>query len=224
MKSTGKHFEAEPVRLEKELVRGWLHEPDQAPIASIALFHGAGSNCEAPLLVAAADAFRGAGWLAFRGDLPYRQLRRTGPPSGSAKRDQAGIRRAAEELRVLAPGVPLCLAGHSYGGRQCSMLLAQDSSIAEGLLLLSYPLHPPNQPAKARTEHLSSLRTPTLFVHGTRDPFGTIADIEAAIRVIPAKTRLVVIEGAPHGVPPSAAASLPKLLWAIMNKDAEGAS
>lgn len=217
VKSTGKSFEA-------ELVRGWLHEPDQAPRASIALFHGAGSNCEAPLLVAAAEAFREAGWLAFRGDLPYRQLRRTGPPSGNAKRDRDGIRRAAEELSVLAPGVPLCLAGHSYGGRQCSMLLAEDQSIARGLLLFSYPLHPPNQPAKARTEHLASLRTPTVFVHGTRDPFGTIVELEAAISLIPAKTKLVVIEGAPHGVPPSAAASLPTLLWEIMNEDAEGAS
>lgn len=211
VKSTGKSFEA-------ELVRGWLHEPDQTPCATIALFHGAGSNCQAPLLVAAAEAFRDAGWLAFRGDLPYRQQRPTGPPTGSAKKDREGIRRAAQELRVLAPGIPLCLAGHSYGGRQCSMLLAEDSSIAQGLLLLSYPLHPPNQPAKARTEHLSSLRTPTLFVHGTRDPFGTIAELEAALRLIPSKTKLIPVEGAPHGVPPSIAASLPEWLWEIMNE------
>jgi uncharacterized protein len=208
-------------RLEGELVRGWLHQPEGAPPdgvpkAAIALFHGAGSNCESPLLVAVAEAFREAGWLAFRGDLPYRQQRPAGPPLGSSKQDREGIRRAAEELRVLAPGVRLCIGGHSYGGRQCSMLSAEDPTVAAALLLLSYPLHPPRQPAKPRTEHFIKLRVPALFVHGTRDPFGTIAELETATRLIPAKTALLPVEGAPHGLPPSIAASLPDRLQAIM--------
>ena len=209
MKSPGKRFE-------RELVRGFLHEPEQAARAAIAVFHGAGSNCESALMIAVAEAFCGAGWLAFRGDLPYRQQRPSGPPLGSAVRDREGIRRAAEELRALAPGGPLCLGGHSYGGRQCSMLAAEDPAVADALLLLSYPLHPPRQPGKARTEHFASLRTPALFVHGTRDPFGSIAELEAALRLIPARTRLIPVEGAPHGVPPKIAASLPERLSAIM--------
>lgn len=96
------------------------------------------------------------------------------------------------------------------------MLVADDTRAADALMLLSYPLHPPNQPAKARTEHLSSIQIPTLFVHGTRDPFGTIAELEAAIRLIPAKTKLLVIEGAKHGVPPATAKSFPEWLSAIM--------
>src|SRR5580658_8153563 len=79
-------------RFERELVRGWLHQPEGVPSAAIALFHGAGSNCESPLLIAVAEAFREAGWLAFRGDLPYRQLRPTGPPRGSSRNDREGIR------------------------------------------------------------------------------------------------------------------------------------
>jgi hypothetical protein len=203
-------------RLERELVRGWLYQPDAAPRGAIALFHGAGSNCESPLLIAVAEAFQNAGWLAFRGNLPYRQERPTGPPRGNSKRDREGVARAAEELRAIAPRVPICIGGHSYGGRQCSMLAAEDPAVADALLLLSYPLHPPREVHKPRTEHFPALRTPALFVHGTRDPFGTIAELEAAMQLIAAKTSLMPVEGAPHGLPPSIAASLPDRLQAIM--------
>lgn len=168
--------------------------------------------------MAVAEAFSKDHWLVFRGDLPYRQQHPTGPPRGNGSRDRDGIRRAAEELRKLAPGVPSCLAGHSYGGRQCSMVAAEDPSIAEALLLLSYPLHPPGEPEKSRTAHFPNLRAPALFVHGTRDPFASIAELETALRLIPARTRLITIAGAPHGVPSSAAAMLPEALWAIMNE------
>ena len=77
------------------------------------------------------------------------------------------------------------------------MLLAEEK-IAEGLLLLSYPLHAPGHPEKPRIEHLPKLHVPTLFVHGTRDPFGTIEEIENARKLIPAKTELLVVEGAGH--------------------------
>jgi hypothetical protein len=84
--------------------------------------------------------------------------------------------------------------GHSYGGRQASIALAEDPAIAVALLLLSYPLHPPGQPGRVRAAHLPDLRVPTLFVHGTRDPFGTVAEIEAARALIPARTGLLAVE------------------------------
>ena len=112
----------------------------------------------------------------------------------------------------------MCLGGHSYGGRQCSILAAENPTVADALLLLSYPLHPPRQPAKPRTEHFAALRTPALFVHGTRDPFGSIAELEGAMRLIPARTVLIPVEGAPHGLPLRIAASLPDRLWAIMKE------
>jgi hypothetical protein len=70
--------------------------------------------------------------------------------------------------------------------------------LAAGLLLLSYPLHPPRKPDQLRTQHFFTLRTPSLFVEGTRDPFGSIAEIEQALKLIPAKTKLMTIEGAGH--------------------------
>jgi predicted alpha/beta-hydrolase family hydrolase len=92
------------------------------------------------------------------------------------------------------------LGGVSYGGRQASMLVAAEPSLVDGLLLLSYPLHPPGRPEQLRTAHLPELRTPTLFVSGSRDAFGSIDQLEAAIKLIPAPTKLFPIEGAGHGL------------------------
>ena len=90
------------------------------------------------------------------------------------------------------------LGGHSYGGRQASMLAAEEPELADALLLLSYPLHPPAKAAKLRTDHFPDLRTRTVFVHGTSDPFGTISEMEKARTIIPAETTLMVIEKAGH--------------------------
>ena len=196
------------------MVKGWLHEPPGAPKAAMALFHGAGSNCESDLMVAIAQAFCDAGYLVLRGDLPFRQ--QGSQPRGKSPLDREGIRRAAEELRRLAPGVRLCLAGHSYGGRQCSMLASEDVLVADALLFLSYPLHPPRKRDDLRTAHFPELRTPTLFVHGTRDPFGTIAEMEAALPLIPGFHAMIAVDGAGHGLKLSIAPSLPPALSAMM--------
>ena len=176
------------------------------------LSHGAGGNCEAPLMVAVADAFAEAGYCVLRWDLPFRQLRPRGAPGGSGERDREGIVQAAQELRKIAKDVPLYLAGQSYGGRQSSMVAAGDPRLADGLLLLSYPLHPPGKPAQLRVEHFSRLRVPALFVHGTRDPFGSVEELREAIKLIPVAARLQVVKGAGHGVPPVTAVSMPAWL------------
>jgi predicted alpha/beta-hydrolase family hydrolase len=178
-------------------VRGFLHAPPGAE-RGLALTHGAGGNCEAPLLIAVATAFSAAGFCVLRCDLPFRQERRSGPPRpGDAASDREGLRQAAKLLRGFASGA-LYLGGHSYGGRQASMLAAEAPELAQGLLLLSYPLHPPNKPAQLRTAHFASLKTPAVFVHGSADPFGTISEMEAALALIPAAKRLIVAHGAGH--------------------------
>jgi uncharacterized protein len=90
------------------------------------------------------------------------------------------------------------LGGHSYGGRQASMLAAADPTVTKALLLLSYPLHPPKKPEQMRTEHFPKLRTPALFVHGVRDGFASSQELEKAVNLIPAKTRLLDVEKAGH--------------------------
>lgn len=191
-------------------VRGLLHRPDNPNGDGLVLTHGAGSNCQAPLLIALANTFADAGFVVLRCDLPYRQDRPYGPPGpGDAKRDRAGLKNAFAVLRNLVRG-RVFLGGHSYGGRQASMLCAelaekapgkaveQATESAAGLLLLSYPLHPPRKPDQLRTQHFFHLHTPALFVEGTRDPFGSIAEVEQALKLIPAKTKLLPVEGVGH--------------------------
>ncbi len=200
-------------------VRGFLHRPLERCIAGLVLTHGAGSNCRSPLLLAMAIAFAEAGFLVLRCDLPFRQARAKGPPLGSSDQDREGLRRAtlavrdllAEPAAISGGGGPkrVFLGGHSYGGRQASMAAAANPELADGLLLLSYPLHPPRTPHQLRTAHFSRIQAPALFVHGSRDPFGTLDEMRGALALIPAKTRLVPVEGAGHELSPDA--SLPTL-------------
>jgi predicted alpha/beta-hydrolase family hydrolase len=174
-------------------VRGVLH-PAAGP-DGLVLTHGAGGNKDAPLLLAVAEAFAGRGVSVLRCDLPYRQARPRGAPSpAGAARDRQGLATALDVLRSRAAG-RLFLGGHSYGGRMASMLLAQDPGRAAGLLLQSYPLHPPGAPERLRVEHLPQLRAPTLFVHGATDPFATFDELERARAMIPGRTALLSIAG-----------------------------
>jgi uncharacterized protein len=162
------------------------------------LTHGAGSNRNAPLLVAVANAFAAAGIEAVRYDLPFRQERPHGPPRpGDAARDREGLREQIARAREKKPD-HIWLGGQSYGGRQASMLAAETADLVDALLLLSYPLHPPGKPQQLRTAHFPQWKTPALFVHGSRDPFGSIEEVKNALDLIPAPTRLLEVAGAGH--------------------------
>jgi predicted alpha/beta-hydrolase family hydrolase len=178
-------------------VRGFLHRPEKPSVDGLVLTHGAGGNSNAPLLVALSEKFAEEGWTVLRCDLPFRQLRPTGPPRGNGSEDRDGLRRAVQVLRKLVQG-RISLGGQSYGGRQATMLAAAEPEIADGLLLLSYPLHPPGKPAQLRTSHLPKLQTPSLFVSGSKDPFGSPSEIKSALKLIPAPVRFLLIEGAGH--------------------------
>jgi predicted alpha/beta-hydrolase family hydrolase len=179
-------------------IRGYFHTPETPNTDALVLTHGAGSNAQAPLLTALAEAFVEAGYTVLRCDLPYRQSRSYGPPGpGDAARDRQGLKNAIAAMKKQISG-RIFLGGHSYGGRQSSMLCAEEPGLVAGLLLLSYPLHPPRKPTQLRTQHLPSLHTPTLFIQGTRDPFASIGELEQALKMIPAKTKLLPIEGAGH--------------------------
>ena len=180
-------------------VQGFLHRAKGHAADGLVLTHGAGANCRSALLTAVAEAFCDAGVTVLRCDLPFRQARPTGPPIRSAERDQAGLRAAAAALRRETGG-RIFLGGHSYGGRQASMLAASEPEVAEALLLLAYPLHPPEKPEAMRTAHFPSLRMPALFVSGERDGFGTRAELVTALGMIPARTELMMVAGAGHEV------------------------
>jgi predicted alpha/beta-hydrolase family hydrolase len=179
-------------------VRGTLHRPAGAPADGLALTHGAGSSSDGPLLIALAEALAARGLVVLRYDLPFRQARPQGPPSpAGAARDRAGLRAAVAALAHVAPR-RVCVGGHSYGGRQASLLAAEDPTVAPALLLLAYPLHPPGRPGELRVTHFPRLRTPALFVHGTADPFGSVAELRTALTRIPAPTALHLEAGVGH--------------------------
>jgi uncharacterized protein len=186
------------IAFERPGIHGFLHRPETANRDGLVPTHGAGGDCRMPLLTAAAGAFAAAGVTVLRCDLPFRQRRPKVPPSpAGAAADRAGLQQAVAAMRQLVPG-RVFLGGQSYGGRQASMLAAEEPDLAAALLLFSYPLHPPGKPERLRTEHFPRLKVPALFVSGTSDPFGTPDELRGAIALIPAPTRLIAIEGAGH--------------------------
>ena len=184
-----------------EQIAGVAHQPDGAPKGVVALTHGAGGSRDSPLLQQVCEEWARRGWLAVRYNLPFRRRRPKGPPSGSGTGDRAGIVEAITLCRDLVDG-PLIAGGHSYGGRQTSMVVAALDEAASNevavLTLFSYPVHPPGKPERTRTEHLPDITVPTVFTHGTSDPFGTPAEVREAAALIAARTAVVEIAGARH--------------------------
>ncbi|MEB3031269.1 alpha/beta hydrolase family protein [[Mycobacterium] nativiensis] len=178
-------------------IAGIAHAPAGSPTGVVLLTHGAGGNRESPMLQRLCDEWARRGFLAIRYDLPFRRRRPKGPPSGSGAGDRDGITAAIGYARGLSDG-PLIAGGHSYGGRQTSMVVAAGDTPVDLLTLFSYPLHPPGKPERARTEHLPQIGAPTVFTHGSSDPFGTLTEIHAAAALITAPHEVVEITGARH--------------------------
>lgn len=164
---------------------------------ALLLAPGAGSGRDHPTLVAIEHAV--APLPTARIDFPYRRHGRRAPDraptlvaclvaEATALAERSGVGPAA-----------VVLGGRSMGGRMCSMAVAEGLPAA-GLVLLSYPLHPPGRPDKLRTAHLPAIDVPCLFVGGTRDPFATPAELEAATTAVPGPVTHVWIDGAGHEV------------------------
>ncbi|MCU1360638.1 MAG: hydrolase of the alpha/beta-hydrolase fold family [Ilumatobacteraceae bacterium] len=154
------------------------------------LFPGAGSSSDHSSLVAIEQAI--APMQCRRADFPYRKLGRRAPD-----RPPVLLQAVVDEATAMGPG-PLVLGGRSMGGRICSMAVADGSVAAVGLVLISYPLHPPGKPDRLRVEHLPSIVVPCLFIHGTKDPFGSPAELQQWTATIPGAVTHVFVEGKGH--------------------------
>lgn len=165
---------------------------------ALLLTPGAGASRDQPALVAIDDALRDV-LTVERVDFPYRIAGRRSPDRPPVL--VQAIRDGAAELTAAAKVKPrdVLLGGRSMGGRICSMAVAEGLPAA-GLVLISYPLHAPGKKDKPRTEHFPALDVPCLFVSGTRDAFGSPAELEAATAAIPGEVTHVWIEGGDHGL------------------------
>ena len=166
---------------------------------SLLLYPGAGSDRNHPRLLGI-EAELGSAARVARHDFPYRKAGRKGPPDRAPKL-MASIR---DDLTLInRRRSPLVLGGHSMGGRLASMVAADvdgGGAVANlvGLVLLAYPLHPPKRPDTLRVEHLADITVPCLFISGTRDEFGTPAELETWTATIPAPVEHVWLDGARH--------------------------
>jgi uncharacterized protein len=166
------------------------------PSGTLLLFPGAGSGRDQSTLVAVEKAVAPA-WSTVRADFPYRKEGRRAPD-----RPPKLLATVREELAAIRAR-RVVVGGRSMGGRMCSMVAAGadgepvPKSIA-GVVAISYPLHPPGRPDNLRVEHLPGITVPCLFVHGTRDPFGSPAELEKWTETIPGRVTHHWIEGGGH--------------------------
>jgi predicted alpha/beta-hydrolase family hydrolase len=161
----------------------------------VVLFPGAGSDRNHSSLLEIES--RLAPLPVARVDFPYRRAGRRAPDRSPVLLDCV-----VTEVRAFAAAngcrtSSLVIGGRSMGGRMCSMAAADGLSV-KGLVLISYPLHPPAKPENLRTEHLSRITVPTLFVHGTNDPFGSPIEMRRHVRKIKGDVTLRFVDRGRH--------------------------
>jgi predicted alpha/beta-hydrolase family hydrolase len=161
----------------------------------VVLFPGAGSDRNHSSLLEIES--RLAPLPVARVDFPYRRAGRRAPDRSPVLLDCV-----VTEVRAFAAAngcrtSSLVIGGRSMGGRMCSMAAADGLSV-KGLVLISYPLHPPAKPENLRTEHLSRITVPTLFVHGTNDPFGSPIELRRHVRKIKGDVTLRFVDRGRH--------------------------
>jgi uncharacterized protein len=167
--------------------------------AALLLAPGAGADRDQSTLVAIDKTLTPEGVVVARMDFPYRRAGRRAPDKAPVL-----VRAVQEEAAALSSAAAVdpadvFLGGRSMGGRICSMAVAEGLP-ARGLVLISYPLHPPGRPDRLRVEHFPALRVPCLFVSGTGDAFGSPEELEEATAAIPGHVTHHWIEGKDHGL------------------------
>ncbi|HTU38856.1 MAG TPA: alpha/beta family hydrolase [Acidimicrobiales bacterium] len=163
-------------------------------VAGLVLTPGASAGRDHSGLLAIDHAVAQTGRTVVRTEFPGQAAgkRRTDSPPVCIETVRAVTRALADELHVRTTRI--AVGGRSFGGRMCSLAVAEGLAVA-ALVLVSYPLHPPGKPDRLRTEHFPKLDVPCLFVSGRRDAFATPTELEHETAVIPGPVSLVFVEG-----------------------------
>ena len=160
----------------------------------LVLAHGAGNDKDAPLLVAFAEGLAAAGVACLRFNFLYKEQGRRGPDREPLLREAWGSAFAEGRRR----GDPVWVGGKSLGGRIASMMVADGSLDADGLVFVGYPLHAPGKPERARDAHLSEIDVPMLFLQGTADPFARWELLKTTVDRLGRRATLHPVEGGDH--------------------------
>jgi uncharacterized protein len=162
--------------------------------AGLVLTPGASAGRDHSGLRAIDDAVSASGVAVERVEFPGQAAgkRRTDPPAVCIETVRAAAGALAERLSV--PLRRIAVGGRSFGGRMCSMAVAEGMDAA-ALVLVSYPLHPPGRPDRLRTEHFPDIRVPCLFVSGRRDAFATPEELERETGAIAGTVTLIFVDG-----------------------------
>jgi uncharacterized protein len=160
----------------------------------LVLAHGAGNDMDAPLLVAFAEGLAAAGVACLRFNFLYKEQGRRAPDREPALRDAWGAAFGEGQRR----GSPVWAGGKSLGGRIASMMVADGTLDAAGLVFVGYPLHPPGKPERARDGHLDDADVPMLFLQGTADPFARWELLKATVKRVGARATFHPVEGGDH--------------------------
>lgn len=164
---------------------------------AVILAHGAGNDMHAPFLSAVHSGLAAHGYVAVKFNFPYTERGRKAPDRPAVL--EACYTRVIDNVRqdpAIAPR-RLVIGGKSLGGRMATHVAAQGAAVA-GVLLLGYPLHPPNKPEQLRTAHLAQIRVPMLFFCGTRDSLCRLDLLQRTLTQLPAPVTLHIIEGGDH--------------------------
>lgn len=152
-----------------------VDEPSTPPLATFLFAHGAGAPMDHPWMTRVARGIAEGGVRVIRFEFPYMAARRTSGKRGAPDRQPVLLDTYRRVIEEAGGGEHVTIGGKSMGGRMASMVA--DEMGVRGLVCFGYPFHPPGQPEKLRTEHLEHLRTETLILQGTRDPFGTAEEV-----------------------------------------------
>jgi predicted alpha/beta-hydrolase family hydrolase len=194
---------------------------DRAGI-TLLLAHGAGANQLSSFMRMFASGMAGRGFDAMTFNFLYAEQGRRAPdPKAKLEFCYRSVIQASLGLKKLKRN-HLVIGGKSMGGRIASQVAAEDASKISGVVFLGYPLHPPGKPEQLRDAHLKAIRTPMLFVQGSRDAFGTPDELRAVINRDRLPATFCEIEGGDHSfkVPKSAALSQEEVYEMIMDKTA----
>jgi len=159
---------------EQDLILDGPARPAESAL-TLALAHGAGAPMDSPFMAAFAAGLAAEGIRVARFEFPYMAARRHDGRKRPPDREAVLLEAWRQVVARLGPA-RLAVGGKSLGGRMASMVA--DETGAKGLVCLGYPFHPPGRPDKLRTAHLETIKTPTLIVQGTRDPFGGPGEVE----------------------------------------------